>query len=103
MRATPRTVLRPTTLPGTISIHSAKPLTKKEAVDALDSVLALNGVVMINMGENFVKAVPAAQADKEGAPIDKFGPGTQTVRVDFWKIATPDVHLTFDYTFIVEA
>jgi len=66
-----RTVLRPATLPGTITIHSAKPLTKKEAVEALDSVLALNGVVMLNLGENFVKAVPAAQADKEGAAIDK--------------------------------
>jgi hypothetical protein len=40
---------------------------------------------------------------QEGAPIDKFSPGTQTVRVDYWKIATPDQHLTFDYTFVVEA
>ncbi len=40
---------------------------------------------------------------QEGAPIDKFNPGTQTVRVEYWKIATPDTHLTFDYTFIVEA
>jgi general secretion pathway protein D len=45
-------------------------MTKREAVQALDSVLALNGIVMINLGDLFVKAVPANQADKEGGAID---------------------------------
>jgi hypothetical protein len=40
---------------------------------------------------------------QSGALIDKFGPGTQTVRVEYWRIATPDVRLTYNYTFIVEA
>src|SRR6185436_14064743 len=45
-------------------------MSKREAVQALDSVLALNGIVMIKLGDLFVKAVPAAQADKEGGDID---------------------------------
>jgi general secretion pathway protein D len=66
-----RTVLRPYTLPAQgITLHNATPMTKREAVQALDSSLALNGIVMINLGELFVKAVPAAQADKEGGSID---------------------------------
>jgi general secretion pathway protein D len=66
-----RTVLRPYTLPVQgVTLHNASPMTKREAVQALDSVLALNGVVMINLGDLFVKAVPAAQADKEGGAID---------------------------------
>jgi general secretion pathway protein D len=66
-----RTVLRPYTLPAQgITLRSASAWSKREAVQALDSVLALNGIVMINLGELFVKAVPAAQADKEGGRID---------------------------------
>jgi general secretion pathway protein D len=66
-----RTVLRPYTLPAQgITLHNATPMSKHEAVQALDSVLALNGIVMIDLGELFVKAVPAAQADKEGGAIN---------------------------------
>ena len=66
-----RTVLRPYTLPAQgITLRNATPMSKREAVQALDSVLALNGIVMIRLGELFVKAVPAAQADKEGGDID---------------------------------
>jgi general secretion pathway protein D len=66
-----RTVLRPYTLPAQgITLHLATNMSKREAVQALDSVLALNGIVMIKLGELFVKAVPAAQADKEGGTID---------------------------------
>jgi general secretion pathway protein D len=66
-----RTVLRPYTLPAqSITLRNASPWSFREAVQALDSVLALNGVVMINLGDLFVKAVPAAQADKEGGTMD---------------------------------
>jgi general secretion pathway protein D len=66
-----RTILRPFTLPASsITLRSATAMTRKQAVQALDSVLALNGIVMINLGEIFVKAVPAAQAEKEGAEFD---------------------------------
>jgi general secretion pathway protein D len=70
MRFSERTVLRPYTLPVQgITLFSATDLSRREAIEALDSVLALNGIVMINMGDKFVKAVPAAQADKEGAAL----------------------------------
>jgi general secretion pathway protein D len=67
-----RTVLRPATLPApTITLKSQTPLTRREAVQALDAVLALNGISMINVGDKFVKAVPQPQANQEGGPFSK--------------------------------
>jgi general secretion pathway protein D len=72
-----RTVLRPATLPApTITLKSQTPLTRREAIQALDAVLALNGISMINVGDKFVKAVPQTQANQEGAPFSKV-PGAQ--------------------------
>lgn len=69
-----RTILRPTALPApTITLRTTTPLTKQEAVQALDAVLAMNGIAMINVGDKFVKAVPVAQANQEGAPFNKLG------------------------------
>jgi general secretion pathway protein D len=66
-----RTVLRPYALPAQgITLRLQTAMSKREAVQALDSVLALNGIVMIRLGDLFVKAVPAANADKEGGDID---------------------------------
>lgn len=65
-----RTVLRPTTLPAPlITLKTQTPLTKREAIQAFDAVLAMNGIAMINIGDKFVKAVPQAQANQEGAPL----------------------------------
>lgn len=67
-----RTVLRPTTLPApTITLRTQTPLTKREAVQALDAVLSLNGITMINVGDKFVKAVPVTQANQEGARFNR--------------------------------
>ncbi len=72
-----RTVLRPATLPApTITLKSQTPLTRREAIQALDAVLALNGISMINVGDKFVKAVPQTSANQEGAPFYK-GTGAQ--------------------------
>jgi general secretion pathway protein D len=69
-----RTILRPSTLPApTITLTSKTPLTKKEAVQALDAVLALNGIAMVNVGEKFVKAVPEATGNTAGAPFNTNG------------------------------
>ena len=63
-----RTVLRPTSLPATqISLKSQTELTTAEAIQALDSVFALNGITTILVGEKFVTVVPSAQAMQEGA------------------------------------
>ena len=64
-----RTVLHATLPPVIINLKTQTPLTKAEAVQAFDSVLAMNGITMINVGEKFVKAVPVAQAMTEAAPF----------------------------------
>lgn len=67
-----RTILRPTSLPSpTISLRTQTPLTRKEAKEAFDAVLALNGIAMIDIGDKFVKVVPTAQAGQVGAPFSK--------------------------------
>ena len=60
---TGRTVVRPTSLPATkISVRSQTPLSRKEAVSLLDTILAMNGITMIPQGTKFVKAVAEGQA-----------------------------------------
>jgi general secretion pathway protein D len=67
-----RTVLRPTTLPApTITLKTQTPLTRHEAIQAFDAVLALNGIAVVNVGDKFVKVVPTAQAGQIGAPFSK--------------------------------
>ena len=58
----------------TITLKTQTPLTRREAMQAFDAVLALNGIAMINVGDKFVKAVPVAQANQEGAPFSKQSP-----------------------------
>jgi len=65
-----RTILRPAALPAAaVTLLAQTDLTLIEVVEAMDGVLALNGVTMIPIGEKFVKAVPSTTADREGAPI----------------------------------
>jgi len=67
-----RTVLRPTSLPApTITLKTQTPLSKREAVQAFDAVLALNGIAVVNVGDKFVKVVPAGQAGQIGAPFSR--------------------------------
>jgi general secretion pathway protein D len=66
-----RTILRPTSLPApTITLVTQTPLTKKEAIQAFDAVLGMNGIALVNVGEKFVKAVAQAQVGQEGALWD---------------------------------
>src|SRR6185295_7815409 len=66
---TGRTVLRPASLQGSITIINYTPLTRTEAIQALDGALALNGITMIPQGDRFVKAVLYAMALAEGANV----------------------------------
>jgi general secretion pathway protein D len=67
-----RTVLRPTTLPApTITLKTQTPLTKHEAIQAFDAVLALNGIAVVDVGDKFVKVVPTAQASQIGAAFSR--------------------------------
>lgn len=65
---TGRTVLRPTALPAaSVTLKNQQELSREEAIQALESVLALNGITMIDVGDKFVSAVPTQQALTEGA------------------------------------
>jgi type II secretory pathway component GspD/PulD (secretin) len=65
-----RTVVRSTTLPtAKINLKSETPLTRIEALQALDTVLAQNGIVMIPQGTKFVKAVAKQAAAVECPPV----------------------------------
>jgi len=67
-----RTLLRAPGLPLTtpIVLKTMTPLTKKEAIEALQAVLSMNGVVIENMGDKFAKVLPVAEAPNGGQPID---------------------------------
>ncbi|MDB6037511.1 MAG: hypothetical protein JWM99_1352, partial [Verrucomicrobiales bacterium] len=67
-----RTIIRANTLPAqNLTLTAQTALTRKEAIEAMDGVLAQNGITMIPVGEKFVKAVPALTAQQEGAPISE--------------------------------
>ena len=60
-RFTGRPVLRQQNLPAVkINFSSQGPMKKWEAVLALESLLSLNGIAITDLGEKFLKAVPAA-------------------------------------------
>jgi hypothetical protein len=66
-----RTVLRPAILPRTVvNLKTRFPLTREEAVYALETVLAFNGICVVEDGASFVQMVPMAQrgAVKAEAP-----------------------------------
>lgn len=69
-----RTVLRPYQLQAKyqqITLKAETDWTRQEAIYAMDTVLALNDIAMIPVGEKFVKAVPFAVAALEGADTGK--------------------------------
>jgi hypothetical protein len=66
-----RTVLRPAILPRTVvNLKTQFLLTREESVYALETVLALNGICVVEDGASFAQVVPMAQraAVKPGAP-----------------------------------
>ncbi|HVM46873.1 MAG TPA: secretin N-terminal domain-containing protein [Candidatus Acidoferrum sp.] len=70
-----RTLLRPATLPTpTIVLKTQGQLTMKEGIQALEAVLALNGITMVNVGDKFVKVMPEAQSGSAAAPFSTNGP-----------------------------
>ncbi|MCX7723287.1 MAG: hypothetical protein N2379_09565 [Verrucomicrobiae bacterium] len=70
-----RTILRPANLPAPlITLKTQTPLTRTEAIQAFDTVLAMNGITTIPVGEKFVKVVPVAQAAQEAARFSELAP-----------------------------
>ena len=70
-----RTLLRAGLPSAKIVLHTETSLTRAQVVQALQGVLALNGIALINVGDKFVKAVPVAQANQEGAPFNNESAG----------------------------
>jgi general secretion pathway protein D len=63
---TGRTILRPQSLPAaTYTLKLTKPVPKAEAVLALETLLALNGVGVAPLGEKFLKVVALTQVKSE--------------------------------------
>jgi general secretion pathway protein D len=66
-----RTLLHAGGLPaGQISLVTRTPLTKSEAKQALEAVLAMNGVIVVPIGTKFVKVVPSGDAAGTGQAVD---------------------------------
>jgi general secretion pathway protein D len=66
---TGRIVLRPQALPQTtITLNIARPIPKSEAVQALISVLALNNVGVVEMGDKYLKIIELANKTRTEAP-----------------------------------
>ena len=65
-----RTLLRAGLPSAQIVLKTQTPLTKTEAIEALQAVLALNGIAVVNIGDKFVKVLPVDQANSAGAALD---------------------------------
>src|ERR1035438_6204862 len=68
-----RTLLRAALPQSQIILKTQTPLTKTETIQALQAVLALNGVSLVNIGEKFVKVLPSDQAGTSGGELDRTG------------------------------
>jgi len=65
-----RTLLRAGLPSAQIVLKTETPLTKTEAIQALQAVLSLNGIALINIGDKFVKVLPVDQAGTAAAKLD---------------------------------
>jgi hypothetical protein len=73
-----RTILRPTTLPApTVSLKTQCALTKEEALYAIATVFALNGICMLDDGPKFVQVVPMGQRGQVKKAAPKPEPGAK--------------------------
>ena len=68
-----RTILRAGLPQASIVLHTQSLLTRSEAIQALQAVLALNGISLINVGDKFVKALPSTDANTAGRAVGLLG------------------------------
>jgi general secretion pathway protein D len=68
---TKRTLLKSPQTPANVkvSLRNETPLTIDEGIDALNTILGLNGIAMVPQGEKFIKAVPQAAVGPEVPPF----------------------------------
>jgi general secretion pathway protein D len=65
-----RTLLRGALPQASIVLKTETPLTKTETIEALKAVLALNNIVVIDVGDKFVKVMAAEGASTAAAAVD---------------------------------
>lgn len=65
-----RTLLRSGLPAASIVLKTETPLTKSEAIQALQAVLSLNGISVVNIGDKFVKVLPVGDANTAGAEFN---------------------------------
>jgi general secretion pathway protein D len=65
-----RTLLRAGLPSASIVLKTETPLTKSEAIEALQAVLSLNGISVVNIGDKFVKVLTMDQAGTAGAEFN---------------------------------
>ncbi|MCC5790124.1 MAG: hypothetical protein JJT75_10840 [Opitutales bacterium] len=69
-RLTGRMLIRPEALPTpSITFDSRGPLKVEEAIEALETILRINGIGVSPMGDRFLKVVPLNRLMTEGVPI----------------------------------
>lgn len=88
---TGKIILRRQDIPATkINFNSRGPLSKAEAILALESLLSLNGIMLSDMGGRFLKAVPATNPSTQvpnmiiGTTLDQ--PGSQQIYAKLFKL-----------------
>lgn len=66
-----RSIIRSPAVPMStkVTFENTTPLTRVEALQALDNVFAANNIVMVYLGMQYVKVVPSAQAPQEPGPV----------------------------------
>ncbi|MBU0676511.1 MAG: type II secretion system secretin GspD, partial [Verrucomicrobia bacterium] len=66
---TGRTLIKAPGVNATITLKSQSRLTQQEALDAIESILAMHNVALVPMGEKFLKVVQTATVRKEGMEL----------------------------------
>ena len=68
---TGKTILKAPQVPQNVklTLRNQTPLTRQQGIDALSTLLGLNGIAMVPEGEIFLKAVPSAAVPQEATPF----------------------------------
>ena len=78
---TGRTIIKQADLSAKITLKGRQ-LTKDECKQAIETVLAIQGVALVPMGDKFLKVVPIANARQEGMEIKPFDPEKKYTEAD---------------------
>lgn len=97
-----RTLIRGALPDAKIILKAETPLTKSEVIQALQAVLALNNISVVNIGDKFVKVLPSDQANSAGAELDRStaatnlpNMGSYTTRIVQLKYVKPSIMIPF--------